>query len=106
MPSKPRDGQRGSRPASDTGKAAMASEAIDGTRSSRRGIGNGALGRTDTEHERPAAAEASTSTRPGLAAAGVGGAHSTVEAGESRRREGALVLERFRRRGDQGDWET
>lgn len=40
------------------------------------------------------------------ASAGVGGAHSTEEVGESRWREGALVLERFRRRGESEDWET
>ena len=86
----------------------MVSEVIDGTRPPRRGIGDSTLGRIRTEHERSARAEAVTST--GLlgvrAVAEVGGAHRTYEAGESRWREGALVLgvllkkERVRRLGD------
>ena len=35
---------------------------------------------------------------------GVGEAHSTVEAGESRRREGASLLEGFGRGEGEGDW--
>ena len=71
---------------------------IDGTGSSRRGIGDSALGRIDTEHERSADAGG----RPHLGpvrvpqvSAEVGGVHSTVEAGESRWREGTLVLGAF-----------
>jgi len=52
----------------------------------RRGTGRGTQASIGAQHGRPAAV-----CEQGKAAAGVGGAHSTGEAGESRWREGALV---------------
>jgi hypothetical protein len=67
------------------------------------GRGGGMPEETSAQHGRPTAAGlAAPRVRVESATVGVGGVHSTCEAGESRWREGALVLVCFRRRRGSG----
>jgi len=96
----------GRRPAFGTGKAAVGGpRTTDGwDRPARRGV-RGRHVRTDdgaTRETRRGGRLLLPTALPGWPAAGVGGGCSTVEAGESRWREGPLVLECFRRRRGSG----
>jgi hypothetical protein len=72
-------------------------ESTDAAIAVHRGSGNGTWGRfSEATWEVPPREELRSSTSPWVAARrGVGEAHSTDEAGESRWREGASLLVRF-----------
>lgn len=82
------------------GRRAMTEQPTREAIASSRGSGDGMHPRPTRQRERPAAVAGRGRQQQKekswkLADAGVGGAHSTWEAGQRRWREGALVLARF-----------
>ena len=83
----------------EDGEGRTGGEATDAsTRPVHRGKGDGTPGRHHGQRGRPAWGAVLTATPPWAAArAGVGEGHSTVEAGQCRRREGPLLRVRLQR---------
>ena len=71
-----------------------------------RGSGHGTPGRSCAQRGRPSRKRDATRNAAGTGAVwlGVGEVHSTIEAGESRWREGASLLEGFGRGEGAEDW--